>query len=84
MSEISNRPVDNLERLHVDCAFFTGIAGVRRTKFGGQFAFAAPFTLLRVPIPGTVGGRAVRIIDLRKSDIADRMLVANFDYEGEA
>lgn len=84
MTEISNLPVDNGERLRVQCPFFSGIAGVRRNGNGGQFACAAAFTIARGEVEGTIGGRTVTITDVRKSDTATVLLVAQFEYKGEA
>lgn len=39
MTELSDMPVDNGERVEVTSAVYTGTAGVRRTERGGDFAF---------------------------------------------
>lgn len=69
MSELSNKPVENGERLKIASSFFNGMAGVRSSEFGGEFACIAEYAILR-DRKATVGGRSARVIDLRKSGTA--------------
>jgi hypothetical protein len=87
MSELSNQPVDNGERLHVETAFFTGLAGVRRTQQGGEFACVSTQQFQRSTqqflrsAVGKVDGEPVKILSLRKSGTALGLLVAQFEYQ---
>ena len=83
MSEISNRPVDNGERVQVTSTFFTGMAGVRWTESGGEFACISKKAFLR-GTAAIVDGRKVAILSVRKSDISDGILVAQFELQGDA
>lgn len=82
MSGLSNKPVNNGERLPVTSSFFTGTAGVQQTAAGGSFACLADQAILR-DRKATVGGRPATVIALRKSEVSAGILVAQFEYEVE-
>lgn len=83
MTTLSNRPVNNGERLFVSSSFYSGLAGVRRVETGGEFACLSQEVYLRDPA-AKVGGRSVTIRGIRKSDTATGMIVADFDYVEES
>lgn len=80
MSQLNNMPVDNGDRLPVTCQFFSGVAGVRADQRGGEFACPGSLPLRMPELTGTVDGRAVRILALRKSAVVAGMLVVRFEY----
>ncbi len=80
MSGLSNMPVDNGQRLPIVTKVFIGTAGVRADERGGEFAFEGTMPLRMPEMTGTIDGRPIRIISLRKSTVVAGMVVVRFEY----
>lgn len=80
MSQLSNMPVENGQRLHVASSFFVGLAGVRQDSHGGEFACQCEVPLRLRNRSATIDGKPVTIVDVRKSGVAVSLIVVRFEF----